>query len=430
MLGKIRDTYRQAYSGLPRRAWILFTVNLVNSSGSMVIFFLTLYMTRKLGFSPVRAGGALSLYGVGSLIGAYGGGWLADKVGSIAVQKTGLALAGGFLIALGQVRDPTALLPLLFFMAVAAGSLYPANSTSMARICPPDLQVKGFALNRLANNLGVTVGPAVGGLLALRDYRLLFWADGLTSIAAVVVFALMWKGSGKEPRAGEEGGGPVGAGPGRAGAAQALAPNSVARATGDANGPMDRSPWRDGPFLLLMLLLIVWCSVFIQVLTTFPLYMRDVYALAENRIGQLLAVNTILIVVLEMILMEKIRKYPRTRMINISFVLLGAGLGLMPLGRGFAFGALTVAVWTFGEMLSMPLVTALIAGRASDATRGRYMGIFSFVFSLAFIIAPPAGTAVYARFGGAALWFGCAATLFALAGAFSLLRPALERARN
>ena len=235
MLGKIRDTYRQAYSGLPRRAWILFTVNLVNSSGSMVIFFLTLYMTRKLGFSPVRAGGALSLYGVGSLIGAYGGGWLADKVGSIAVQKTGLALAGGFLIALGQVRDPTALLPLLFFMAVAAGSLYPANSTSMARICPPDLQVKGFALNRLANNLGVTVGPAVGGLLALRDYRLLFWADGLTSIAAAVVFALMWKGSGKEPRAEEEGGGPVGAGPGRAGAAQALAPNSVARATGQIN---------------------------------------------------------------------------------------------------------------------------------------------------------------------------------------------------
>jgi len=422
MFGKIRDTYRRAYSGLPRRAWILFAVNLVNSSGSMVIFFLTLYLTRKLGFTPVRAGGALSLYGVGSLIGAYGGGWLADRVGSIAVQKTGLVLAGGFLIALGQVRDPAALLPLLFLMAVAAGSLYPANATSMARICPPDLQVKGFALNRLANNLGVTVGPAVGGLLALRDYRLLFWADGLTSIAAAVVFALMWKGSGKEPRAGEGGSRAVSVvGPSSGGAKQEV-PNASVRA--------DRSPWRDGPFLLLMLLLIVWCSVFIQVLTTFPLYMRDVYGLAENRIGQLLAVNTILIVVLEMILMEKIRKYPLTRMINISFVLLGTGLGLMPLGRGFAFGAFTVAVWTFGEMLSMPLITAHIAQRADDASRGRYMGIFSFVFSLAFIIAPPAGTAVYERFSGVVLWFGCAATLFALAGAFSLLRPALDRARD
>jgi len=415
MLGKIRDTYRQAYSGLPRKAWILFTVNLVNSSGSMVIFFLTLYLTRKLGFSPVHAGGALSLYGVGSLVGAYGGGWLADKVGSITVQKAGLALAGGFLIVLGQVRQPSVLFPLLFLFAVAAGSLYPANATSMARICPPDLQVKGFALNRLANNLGVTIGPAVGGLLALRDYRLLFWADGLTSIAAAVVFALTWKGSGKEPRA-AEGGSPAGAGP-----------RSAGPRTNEASGPAGRSPWCDGPFLLLMLLFIVWCSVFIQVLTTFPLYMRDVYGLAENRIGQLLAVNTVMIVVLEMVLMEKIRKYPLTRMINISFVFLGAGLGLMPLGRGFAFAAFTVAVWTFGEMLSMPLVTALIAGRAVDATRGRYMGINSFVFSLAFIIAPPAGTAVYSRFGGSALWFGCAAMTFALAGAFYLLRPALEK---
>ncbi len=416
MLGKIRDTYRQAYSGLPRKAWILFTVNLVNSSGSMVIFFLTLYLTRKLGFSPVRAGGALSLYGVGSLVGAYGGGWLADKLGSITVQKAGLALAGGLLIALGQVRQPSALLPLLFFFAVAAGSLYPANATSMARICPPDLQVKGFALNRLANNLGVTIGPAVGGLLALRDYRLLFWADGLTSIAAAVVFALMWKGSGKEPQV-AEGENPAGA----------ATEGSAGPGTSEAIGTAGRSPWHDGPFLLLMLLFIVWCSVFIQILTTFPLYMRDIYGLAENRIGQLLAVNTVMIVVLEMVLMEKIRKYPLTRMINISFVFLGAGLGLMPLGRGFAFAGLTVAVWTFGEMLSMPLVTALIAGRATDATRGRYMGINSFVFSLAFIIAPPAGTAVYSRFGGTALWFGCAAMTLLLAGAFYLLRPALER---
>jgi MFS family permease len=398
MFRKVRDTYRQAYSGLPARAWILFTVNLVNSSGSMVIFFLSLYLTRKLGFSPAGAGQALSLYGIGSLAGAYLGGWLADRIGSISVQKMSLFLCGGLLVALGQVRQAWGIFPLIFFLALAAGALYPANSTTMSRICPPDLQVKGFALNRLANNLGATIGPAVGGLLALRDYRLLFWADGLTSLIAAAVLALIWKSPGSEARS----------------------PKTV----GVAAKPV-RSPWRDGPFILLMLIFLVWSIVFIQVLVTFPLYIRNVYGLAENRIGQLLAVNTIMIVVLEMILMEKIRKYPLTRMINLSFILLGAGLGLMPLGRGFAFAALTVAVWTFGEMLSMPLVTALIAGRADDATRGRYMGIFSFGFSLAFIIAPAAGTAVYGRFGGEALWFGCAAVSFLLAGAFSLLRPAL-----
>ncbi len=398
MLKKITHLYRQAYSGLPGRAWILFAVNLVNSSGSMVLFFLSLYLTRNLGFSPARAGAALSFYGLGSLTGAYVGGWLADRIGSIRVQKLSLVLCGALLISLGVAAAVWAVYPLIYFYALAAGALYPANATTMSRVCPPDLQVKGFALNRLANNLGVTIGPAVGGLLALRDYRLLFWADGLTSLLAAGVLAFLWKrgeADGTEQRA------------------------------ADRTRPSGRSPWRDGPFLLLMLVFLVWSVVFIQVLVTFPLYIRNVYGLAENRIGQLLAVNTILIVVLEMILMEKIKRYPLTRMINLSFILLGAGLGLMPLGRGFAFAGLTVAIWTFGEMLSLPLVSALIAGRADDATRGRYMGVFSLGFSLAFIVAPVAGTAVYGRFGGDVLWFGCAAISLLLAGAFSLLRPAL-----
>ena len=193
VLKKITHLYRQAYSGLPGRAWILFAVNLVNSSGSMVLFFLSLYLTRNLGFSPARAGAALSFYGFGSLAGAYGGGWLADRIGSIRVQKLSLVLCGALLISLGVAAAVWAVYPLIYFYALAAGALYPANATTMSRVCPPDLQVKGFALNRLANNLGVTVGPAVGGLLALRDYRLLFWADGLTSLLAAGVLAFLWK---------------------------------------------------------------------------------------------------------------------------------------------------------------------------------------------------------------------------------------------
>jgi predicted MFS family arabinose efflux permease len=427
MFGKIGNLYRQAYSGMPRGAWILFTVNLVNASGTMVFFFLSLYLTLKAGFTPAQAGRALSLYGVGMVAGNYLGGWLADKIGSIAVQKASLVVCGILLIVLGQVRPTWAILCLLFLLAAAAGVLYPANAASMSRVCPAELRVKGFALNRLANNLGATVGPAVGGVLALHDYRLLFWGDGLTSLLAAGVFALLWKGAELASR-----GGPDPARSGRAAsdvsAKNAAAPDVPSDPGSEASGGArpDRSPWRDGPFLLLVLLYLVWSSVFIQLLTTFPLYMRGTYGLAENRIGQLFAVNTVMIVVLEMILMEKIRRFPLTRMINLSFLLLGAGLGLLPLGRGFAFAAMTVAVWTFGEMLSMPLFTALVAGRAGERSRGRYLGLSSLSFSLAFIVAPVAGTAVYGRFGGDVLWFGCAVLSVLLAGAFLLLRPHLE----
>lgn len=426
----IKDEYVQAYHGLPRRAWILFAVNLVNSSGSMVIFFLSLYLTRKLGLTTARAGLALSLYGVGSLAGAFAGGWLSDRIGSITVQKTSLAVCGVLLIVLGQVRTVAGILPLLFGLALFAGMLYPANATSMSKICPTELQVKGFALNRLANNLGATIGPAVGGVLALHDYRLLFWADGLTSLAAAAVFALLWK-AGREGAKAMIRGSDLEAG----GEAVSREPRNGEVLRGDRSptsdlgwtaAPKARSPWHDVPFLLMMLIFLVWCSVFVQLLTTFPIYARNVYGLAENRIGQLFAVNTILIVTLEMILMEKVRKYPQVRMINISFVLLGIGFGMVPLGRGFAFGALTFVILTFGEMLSMPLVTALIAGRADDSNRGRYMGLFSLVFSLAFIIAPVGGTAIYEHLGADAVWYVCCGLCFLSAVAFFALRPYLN----
>jgi len=441
----VRDEYVQAYRGLPGRAWLLFAVNLINASGGMVLFFLSLYLTRELGLTTARAGQALSLYGVGSLAGAVAGGWLADRMGSIRVQKMSLAVCGALLIAMGQVRTIGGILPLLFGLALFAGTLYPANSASMARICPADLQVKGFALNRLGNNLGATIGPAIGGLLAMRDYRLLFWADGLTSLAAAAVFAALWRGArvgartgaragtgAEKTDAGRAGVGKAGTedgeGPGRCDAGEARVDARVDahfEAGNAARSRRSRSPWRDGPFLWMMLIFLVWCSIFVQLLTTFPLYMRNVYGLAENRIGQLFAVNTVMIVALEMILMERIRELPRDRMINLSFLLLGLGLGLMPLGRGFAYGALTVAIWTVGEMLSMPLVTALISARADDSNRGRYMGAFSFVFSLAFVIAPAGGTAIYERLGPDAVWYVCAALCVLIAAAFSALRSSL-----
>jgi predicted MFS family arabinose efflux permease len=438
-LRAVKNEYARAYRGLPRRAWILFAVNFVNASGAMVFFFLSLYLTRKIGLPTARAGQVLSVYGVGSLAGALSGGWLADRLGSIRVQKLSLAMSGILLVILGQVRSVAGIIPLLFGMALFAGMLYPANATSMAKICPPEMQVKGFALNRLANNLGATIGPAIGGLLAVRNYGLLFWVDGLTSLAAAALFSVLWREarSGPEPAArradltpGGDSRGPEGGRSAGNGLGEAIDRDRSRRPERDptaAAAPKGRSPWRDTPFLLMQVIFFFWSIVFLQVLTTFPIYMRNIYGLAENKIGLLYPVNTILIVLLEMILMERIRRFPLTRMINLSFVMLGIGLGMMPFGRGFVYGALTVAVWTFGEMLSMPLVTALIAGRADDANRGRYMGLNSFSFSLAFIVAPAVGTAIYEGLGPDAVWIVCAATCAVITVAFSALRPHLEK---
>ena len=394
---KVINLYRNAYSGLPSQSWILFAVLLVNASGMMVLFFLSLYLTRQLGFSVLQAGRALSIFGLGSLAGTYLGGWLSDRIGSTNVQKLSLFLCGVFYISLGQLHSLWSIYIMIFILSMASGLMFPANATSMARLCPPEVTTKGFALNRLANNIGATIGPAVGGMLALRNYVLLFWVDGLTCLAAFVVFLILWK-----------------------------KPEEHLRVVSGEHAPSGRSPWRDVPFLLLLPIIIVWGAIFFQLIATFPLYMREVYGLAENRIGQLIIINTLMIITLEMILIHWIGNRSLTRFIAVSFFLTGLGFAMMPLGHGFAFAALTVAVWTTGEMLSMPLLGALIAIRAGPGSQGRYMGLFSFSFSLSMIFGPMIGTAVYGQYGPDVLWFGCGVMGLLLSVTFTLLSRSLE----
>lgn len=401
MLKKAITLYRKAYEGLPSHAWILFSVLFINAAGMMVLFFLSLYLTRKLGFTVTQAGRSISIFGLGSLTGSYLGGWLSDRIGSTNVQKLSLLLSGILYIWLGQLRSLWSIDLVIFVLATASGLLYPANSTSMARVCPPEIITKGFALNRLANNLGATIGPAVGGLLALRNYGLLFWVDGLTCLAAVILFSLAWK-----------------------------KPEQHLRAKAQEKIQSSLSPWRDRPFLWLLPLVVVWGCVFFQLFATFPLYMREVYGLAENRIGQLIMINTLLIVSLEMLFIHWIGKRSLTRFIAFSFLLTGLGLALMPFGRGFLYAAMTVAVWTFGEMLSMPLLGSLIASRAGPQSMGRYMGLFSFAFSLSMIAGPMIGTWVYGKYGPAALWIGCGAAGCFLYAAFSLISRSLAAAKE
>jgi predicted MFS family arabinose efflux permease len=392
MFHKIAALYRNAYRGLPRHAWILFSVLLVNAAGMMVIFFLSLYLTRQLNYTVVQAGRAISLFGVGHLLGSYLGGWLSDRIGSTNIQKLSLFFCAVFYVWLGQITSLWGINLIVLVLSTFSGMMYPANATSMARLCPPAILTKGFALNRLANNIGATIGPALGGFLALSDYRLLFWVDGLTCLAALLLFIFVWK---KPERDLQE-----------------------AQSQQEKSG---RSPWRDPQFLLLLFLVVIWGAIFFQLFATFPLYMREIYGLAENHIGQLVMINTLLIILFEMLLMHWIGKRSLNRFIAASFFLTGLGFALMPLGRGFLYAAFTVAVWTVGEMLSMPLLGSLIALRAGPGSQGRYMGLFSFAFSISMIFGPIVGTGVYSRFGPTALWYGCGIVGLVLCVVFSLL---------
>jgi predicted MFS family arabinose efflux permease len=367
--------YKDAYSGLPKEAWILSMIEFVNRSGTMVFFFMTLYLTQTYGYSPAKAGQAISAFGLGALAGSYLGGRLSDKIGAYTTQKISLLLTGICFLILCYLTSFVSIITMMCLLGIVSEALHPANATAMSQVCPSELRSKGFALNRLAHNLGFTIGPALGGYLALINYKLLFWVDGLTCIVAFLIFSFMFR------------------------------TNRPEKSSDSTGKTISISPLKD-IYFLKVLLFVFWVGyIFVQIFSTFPLYFKNIYLLKENRIGWLMAINTILIVVIEMILINALKKRNQVKIMAFGALLLGSGYALMPMGRGFLFAALTVIIWTLGEIITIPTMTAHIADISNDSMRGRYMGMFSFAFALSLTIGPALGSFIYDRMGPDHVWY-------------------------
>ena len=358
-------------------AWMLSLVILINRSGSVVLFFLVLYLTSQLEFTVGEAGRMISVYGLGALAGSYLGGWLSDRIGVIRVMVFSLILGAIGYIVLCYTKEPLLITIVLFIVAIVVEAFRPANSAALAMVCSPDVRARGFALNRMAVNLGVTIGPAVGGFLALLSYALLFWFDALTCIVASIFLIFLFKNS-----------------------------EIMHIKTNHETDAETKKPWKDHFYLILLFLLFLTGIIFVQLMNTWPLYLKTYYKLIEDQIGILYAINGIIIVLMELPLIHSVEKKRTLKIMAVGAILFAGGFGILPLSTSYLFAAISVIIWTFGEMLVFPLVTGLIANRASDETRGQYMGMFSFTFSLAFVIGPALGSWIYDNLGPTSLWTG------------------------
>ena len=397
MLRAIAASYREAFAGLSRPVWLLSIASLINRAGTMVLPFLALYLTQERGFTTAGAGQILALYGLGAMAASFLGGWLCDRFDPRRIMIGSLLLTGLGFILLGRMESRPAILATVVFLSVAGETFRPANAAALARASDPGERTRSYALYRLAVNLGMTLGPTIGGFLALRSYELLFVADGVTCVLAA---GLLW-----------------------------LAPGEPASETAEetAAAAPARSPWGDRPFLAMLFLLFVLNVVTFQVVSTYTLSLRDLYGFSEDRIGLTLAVNTLVIVLFEMVLVHRVSRYDPLRMTGLGGFLLCFGLALLPLGRGFAYAAFTVLIWSVGEMLAFPIIAGVIANRADAGSVGRYMGLMNLSFATAFVIAPLAGTWVYEHLGPEALWYGCGAIGLLVWAGFEALSAAERR---
>jgi len=394
------NLYRNAFSGLTKPAWALALVMLINRTGSMVVPFMSVYLTEALNFNLKQTGIILSLYGLGSMAGSFLGGWLTDRVGHFRVQFWSLVLGGLLFLVMMQLHQFQVVASGIFILSLVTECLRPANSSSISHYAKPENITRAFSLNRMAINLGFSIGPVLAGLLATISYQLLFMADGVTCMLAGLFFYFYFRHKkGSEP-------------PVKATVNQAV---------------VTKSPYHDGQFLLFFLLTIGFATTFFQLFSTLPLYYRQVYSLSESQIGLLLGLNGLVVFSLEMIVVYLATPRFKFRQLIITGVLLtGLSLALLNVFAGAWMLVVSMFILSVSEILVMPFLSTITVQRSDIQNRGAYMGLYSLAYSTAFILGPLSGTTIISTFGFKTLWWSAGGLALLTAAGFYLILQRME----
>jgi MFS family permease len=380
---------------LPKSLWVLGAVTLINRAGTMILPFLVLYLTRVRGVPTARAGLVLAAYGIGALVVAPIAGRLADRIGAERVMELSLVLGGLLAIALPYVGGFWPFCAAVLLWAMVAESFRPANLAAASGAVGPEDRRAAFSLLRLAVNLGMSVGPAAAGFLVEISFGWLFWIDGVSSILAGLVRAANWRAAR------------------RISAAQGAAPPP-------ALGGL--APWRNAAFVTFLLALLPVVMVFFQINGAFALDLVRNVGLRESTYGLLFTLNTLIIILLEVPLNLRMAGWAHHTSLALGAFLIGAGFGALAFARQPWGVAASVVVWTFGEMITLPAMSACAADLSPAGRRGEYMGLYQVAFAIAFLLGPWAGTALLDRAGPRVLWSSAFASAALSALIFSRLR--------
>jgi predicted MFS family arabinose efflux permease len=382
MFKAIIDLYRQSYSGLSRAAWMLALVMLINRSGAMVMPFLGVYLRTDLGFTLDQVGICLSAYGAGSILGGFLGGYLTDRIGHFKVQLFSLLAGGALFGVLAFIEGYYLLLVSLFLASVIIECLRPANTSSIALYARPENLTRAFSLNRMAINLGFSIGPALGGVLASYSFKLIFAADALTCVAAGLVFYFYFRRIKVQPR-------------------KKPTPGEESVNPGNAI-----SPWKNRQYLMFIVLTSLFGILFFQLFTALPLYYKESCHYSSTLIGALLALNGLIVFIFEMIFVYKVGKRSRYKtLIAAGLLLCGLAFAILILPSHFALIVISMVMLSFGEILAMPFIASVAAESAPDRYRGAYMGLFTVAYSVSFAVAPLVGTRLIQYSGFDGLWY-------------------------
>lgn len=376
--------YINSFKGFRAEVWWLSLVVLINRAGTMVIPFLSLYLTEDLQLSLSDVGWIMVAFGSGSVIGAWLGGRLCDNIGFYKVMMWSLILSGIMFVLLQHTKTMGSFSVGIFLLMIISDSFRPAAYVAINAYSKPENRTRAVTLLRLAINLGFSMGPAVGGLIiAGIGYSGLFWVDGITCISAgfLVLLLLDHKDASEQKKKEEQ--------------------------------SAQLSPYKDWTYLLFIFIVFLIAFAFMQLFSTIPLYYRNVHFLSEKQIGLLMALNGALIFILEMPFIKYLEqsKLSSFKILIYSTFLIAMSYFCLNLFSWSGILIIGILFITFGEMFNFPFLNKFALDRAQNGKSGAYMALFTMAFSASNIFSHKTGMFLIDKYGYEFTWYIMTAVL-------------------
>jgi predicted MFS family arabinose efflux permease len=371
----------------------VLAVSLAGSiAGSSLYPFMGIWAIKELHASQTKLAFTY-LIGAGlSLLIGYAAGHWSDRIG-----RRPLILAGwGFqalvplaLLAIGHhVQAGLALLALLPAFGALGGA---ADQAMVADLVAPERHEAAYASVRVAANLGVTIGPPIGGLLLIGGHWNHLWLG--TLVLSAGGFLIAWRFI---PRSG------------------AYAPE----------GPPQRGSFRviirDSPFLLFMLSSVFATMTYVATETLLPISVTTTHHLAPAAWGVLMVVNPLFVTVFQLRLTRWTASIPAWMKLGVAMPLMGVPFLLLNVNGSALVIGFVILLFVIGEMLWVPTSQAVVAALAPADIRGAYMGAFGSTWSVGWALTPFLGLQVRSTYGDATMWM-CVAAVGVIAGILGIV---------
>jgi MFS family permease len=401
--------YRQRLSGVyhefPRPFWTLVAATFIDRVGGALLFpFFALYITKRFGVGMTEVGVLFALWSASAFVGSVLGGALTDRLGRKGMLIFGLLSTSLSSLIMGFVDSLEAFYTLALLVGVFTEAGGPAHQAMVADLLPEEKRAQGYGIIRVAFNLSVTIGPAIGGFLATRSYLLLFIADAVISLitAAIVYFALPETKPAARP---------------------GTQPESVAGTFGGYSRVL-----RDSLFMLFVGACLLMALVYMNMNTTLGVFLRDAHGVPEAGYGLIISLNAAMVVLFQFPITRRIQGFPPMLMMALGTALYAIGFAMYGFVAAYWLFMLAMVIITIGEMLVAPVSQALVARLAPEDMRGRYMAIYGFSWSISFAVGPLLAGAIMDNADPRWLWYAAGLVgLLATAG-FLLLHRQLRGA--